>query len=102
MKINFWKKEKSLQKKSFIYYIKLYWDIAVLVVLISSVASFSFGYYLFNQINKEMVVSMNDVAWQDNLVTKDRISKTLEYFSLREQKSSQIIYSASPVVDPSL
>lgn len=101
MKINFLKKENSLQKKSFIYYIKLCWKISVLIVLIFSFSFFVFGYYLFTSINKEVVVSVNDVVGLNSLVTKERINKTLEYFSLREQKSSQILYSASPIVDPS-
>lgn len=102
MKLNFFKKEKSFQKKSFIFYIKLYWDVAILVVFIFVLSFSIFGYYLFTNINKEMIMPTSDVAGQNNLVTKERISKTLEYFSLRDQKSSQIIYSVSPVVDPSL
>ncbi len=102
MKINFSKKEKNFQKKSISFYVNSYWKFAVFGSLAISLSFLVFNYYLFTEINKEMIVSTGDNKEQSNLVTKERINKTLEYFSLREQKSNQILYSASPVVDPSL
>lgn len=101
MKINFFKKEKSFQKKSFLLNANLYWRIIVYGVFLSSLVFFFFSYNLFVDTNKEFV-SSTDLNNQTDLVTKERIDKTLDYFSNREQKSNQILYSFSPVVDPSL
>lgn len=102
MKINFYKREKSFQKKNPISNINLYWKIIVLTTFVVIFVFFFFSYSLFNETNKEFVVSKDNNDRLSNLVTRERIHKTLEYFSLREQKSNQILYSSSPVVDPSL
>ncbi len=102
MKITFTKKEKGFQKKSFIFNVNLYWKIIVLFTFVFSLLFFFFSYQLFVEINKEATVPVSDISAQNNLVTKERIDKTLDYFSSREQKSNQILYSSSPVVDPSL
>lgn len=101
MKINFFKKEKSFQKKSFLLNVNLYWNLIVLGVFLSSLVFFFFSYNLFINTNKEFTES-TDLNLKTNLVTKERIDKTLNYFYEREQKSNQILYSFSPVIDPSL
>jgi hypothetical protein len=102
MKINFPKKEKSFQKISLISNVNLYWKFAVYGTFVMSFAFFFFSYYLFMQTNKELIAPVNNNKEQDGTITKERIDKALEYFFLRGQKSNQILYSSSPVVDPSL
>jgi hypothetical protein len=102
MKINFFKKENSFKKKDFVLNPNLYWKIAVWAALIAILASFFFGYYLFMQTNQGLVSSNNNPSEQIPTVDKDKLGKVLDYFSVREQKSAEILNSPAPVVDPSL
>jgi hypothetical protein len=104
MQIKFFKKEKNFkkEKESFWLNVNLYWRFAVCFMFVVFLLSFLFGYYLFRQINQEPVLSSSDASPQIGTVNKEKMKKVLEYFSLREQKSIQILNSPSPVVDPSL
>ena len=57
---------------------------------------------LFFQINKDPVLEVDGIDSQIETVKKERFEKVLKYFSLREQKSDQILSSPVPVADPSL
>ncbi len=104
MKIRFFKKEKSFKKgkENPWLNINLCWRSAVFFMFVVLFLSFSFGYYLFIQTNKEPVLSPVAASPEVETVKKERIEKVLEYFSKREQKSNQILNSPAPVVDPSL
>ncbi|MFA6077083.1 MAG: hypothetical protein WC735_03345 [Candidatus Paceibacterota bacterium] len=104
MKIKFLKKEKSFKKKkeNLLLNINFYWQLAVLFIFVVILLSSFFGYYLFTQTNKELVLSTVDVIPEVETVKKERIEKVLEYFSRREQKSDKILNSPAPVIDPSL
>ena len=103
MKIKFFKREKNFSKKESLWLnINLYWELAVCFMFVMTALAVFFGYYLFMQINKEPVMPLNSGGEQVETVKKERIEKTLEYFSLRKQKSDQILNSPSSVIDPSL
>lgn len=101
MQIKFFKKEKNFKKENSPFSLNFYWELTVCFVFVATLLSFFFGYYLFMQINKEPVLSVGDISGQVVTVKKERIEKVLEYFSLRKEKSNQIINSGS-VIDPSL
>ncbi len=104
MKIKFFKKEKNFKKEKASLWsnINLYWKLTVLFMFVVVLLSFFFGYNLFRRISKEPVLSTDDIGGQVETVKKERIEKVLEYFSLRKQKSTQILNSPAPIVDPSL
>jgi len=101
MQIKFFKIKKSFKKHGLTFKPDFYWQLIVLTVFILVLASFLFGYYLFMQINKESVLSIESIGRQET-IKKERLKKVLEYFSLREKKSIKILNSPAPVVDPSL
>ena len=103
MKIIFFKrKEKNFEKENLALNINFYWKLAVSFMFIAILAFSFFGYYLLKKINKEFVAPTRESGGQIKTVKKERIDKALEYFSLREQKSNQILNLPSPVSDPSL
>lgn len=78
------------------------WKIILYVAFVIILGSFVFGFNLFMQTNKEFVASVANTGEQIKIVKKERIQKVLEYFSLREKKSVEILNSPLPIVDPSL
>ncbi|MBI3306006.1 hypothetical protein HYZ82_02630 [Candidatus Nomurabacteria bacterium] len=102
MEITLFKKEHKFAKGERRLRIKFFWKLAVLFMLTVAVFSAFLGYYLFKQVNKEVVVNEADVISQTETVKKERIEKSLEHFNLREEKSNQILNSPAPVIDPSL
>ena|SRR3989344_7251467 len=100
--IKFFKREKHFKKKSGEVNIDLYWSFIFYTGFFLTLAAFAFGLYLFGRINKELILSADGISGQFQTIKKERIEKALEYFSLRKQKSSQILNSPAPVVDPSL
>lgn len=104
MKIKLFKKEKSFKKKkeSLWLDINFYWKLAILFMFLAIALSCVFGYYFFTQTNKEFVISSNTSSGRAEIFNKERIEKVLEYFSLREEKSTEILNSSVSAVDPSL
>lgn len=102
MEIKFFKKDKNFKKKSSEINPDSCWVFIFYIGFFLTLAAFAFGFYLFTQINRKPVLSTSGANKQVETVEKDRIKKVLEYFSLREQKSDQILNSPSPIVDPSL
>jgi len=100
--IKFFKKEKDWKKASSWLSVNFFWNLAVGLMAVAILLSFYFGYYLFMRINQESILSASEVSGQIENVKKERIEKVLEYFSLRRQKSNQILNSSSPIIDPSL
>lgn len=102
MKINLFKKEKSFKKERFHFSPNALWELILCFAAITIVAGFVFGFNLFLQVNKEFVPSTENVQGQIRIVKQADIQNVLDYFSLREKKSTEIINSPSPLVDPSL
>jgi uncharacterized protein (DUF2062 family) len=99
--MKFFKKEKKLKKESSGLNLNSYWQTAVCSLFVVVILLSIFGYSLFMSINKEPAV-IGGESGKVETVKKERISNVLEYFSLREQKSSEIFNSPAPIVDPSL
>ena len=102
MKIPFFKKTNNFKRKSSGINPNFYWELMVFITFVLIILSFLFGYHLFNQINQETAVPAVGDSNQVGTVNTARIKEVLNYFSLREQKSTQILNSPAPVVDPSL
>jgi len=100
----FLKKEKTWtkEKENFWLNINFYWKFTVCFLFAVILFSSFFGYYLFMQINKEPVLSLSGTSPKVETVKKERMEKVLEYFSIRKQKSNQILNYPAPVSDPSL
>ena len=102
MKIEILKIKKSFKKGGFHTNPNISWEFILCMALIVVLASFIFGFYLFKQINEEFVVPITNTDGQIEMVKKERIEKVLDYFSEREKKSTEILNSPAPIVDPSL
>lgn len=107
MKTEIFKIKKSLKKGVFHVNPNIGWGLTLSLAFILILLFFIFGFYLFTQTDKELTLLSTQIAettpkGQIKIVTKEQIEKVLEYFSAREKKSTQILNSYSPVVDPSL
>lgn len=96
-KKNLLKEKKSIEKPDF------FWKIALISCFVLILASFAFGFYLFNQIDQGSTLDNSVASTAPNTPDDlNRLKNTLQNFSDKENKSAQIINSPSPVVDPSL
>ena len=102
MKIKIFKNKKSFKKGGFHTNPDNWWEIVLVIALIVVLALFVLGFYLFRKTNKELTVPEPENNEQIETVTRERIEKALEYFSEREKKSTEILNSPSPIIDPSL
>lgn len=102
MKIKFFKQEQSFKKKNFQPNAELFWRIAIIATFVIILLSFYFGYNLFVQTNKDTTASISPESGQVPMVSMDRMTKVLDFFTQKAQKSFQILNSSVPVVDPSL
>jgi hypothetical protein len=102
MKFNFFKRENSLKKKDFSFNANLYWKLVLSCTIVIIIFSFFFGHYLFVKINQEPTIPVANDGGQVPTVKEDDIAKVLNYFSDKEKKSTDILNSPAPVVDPSL
>jgi len=101
MKIKFFKKKKKFKKGGLIIKPDLCWIYIICVVFIIIIISCTFGFYLFAEINKEPTLPVVNTGEQ-GIIKKERIDEVLEYFKEREDKSTEILNSPSPIVDPSM
>ena len=104
MKFFKFKKQKNYKKvkEGVLLHTHRYWEAAVFCMCGVTLLSILFGYYLFMGINQDSTSTTGNVPPQNETIKKERIDKVLEYFSMREQKSNQILNSAAPVADPSV
>jgi hypothetical protein len=101
MKIEFFKKENDFKKKDFTFNPNLYWELILLVTFVLIASSFFFGRYLFEQVNQVSSTPQTNDASQVPTVDKNRVQKVLNYFSERQQESTEILNKPASVVDPS-
>lgn len=102
MEIKIFKIRKSFKKGGPHTNPDVYWNILQGVALVIVLGAFIFGFLLSKKINQELILSTENINQQAETISKERIDQALEYFSLRKQKSDQILNSPSPVIDPSL
>jgi hypothetical protein len=102
MKIKIFKNKKSFKKGGLHTNPDIFWDILQGLSLLLIISSFVFGFYLFTQTNQESILPVTNTDEQVPTVNINNIKEVLKYFSLREEKSNQILNSPSGVIDPSL
>lgn len=101
MKLNF-KLKKSFKKESFSVNPNTYFRFVVAIAFGVVLVGFGLGFYTFKEFGTESIEKVYKSNDSVELSKKEKIEKVLEYFSVREQKSVEIINSPAPVVDPSL
>ena len=102
MKIEFFKKRRNFKKGGISSGPDFFWNILLLIALLIILTSFVLGFILFRQVNKEPILSLEDINEKSQTLDKEKLEKVLEYFSDRKNKSTDILNSPSPIVDPSL
>jgi hypothetical protein len=103
MKINFLKikKQKKFKKQSFDISVNFYWEFLLFVSLALIILAFVFGIYLFLKINKDFIAPEIKTSGQIEKVKQTRVRNILDYFTEKEIKSTSILNSPSPIIDPS-
>jgi len=81
---------------------ELFWELLLFMAFSIILASCVFGFFLFIQIDKGSMAEQVDTNTGTQTINSERINKVLEHFSTRAEKSTQIINSPSPIIDPSL
>jgi hypothetical protein len=100
--LNFLKKNKSLKKENFQINFQFYWTLLLIILVIAILFASFLGYYLFTKASDEKEVSEESIIIkQQEIIKKERIDKVLEYFLEKEKKSSDILNSGVPIIDPS-
>ncbi|MEX2052081.1 MAG: hypothetical protein WD991_00075 [Candidatus Paceibacterota bacterium] len=102
MQIKFSKKKKILHKGTVHINPDIYWQMICLSALTLAVLGCVFGFYLFTKVNKDFISLGEEDANTAEKVKKERLDSALEYFQERKERSSDILSSPSPIVDPSL
>ena len=102
MKIKLFKIKKNYRKEVFKINPNTYWKVLVIFSGFLMIISFIFAYNLFRQTNKEDVPVVVNNTQKIGDKEEEKIKNALDYFSLRAQKSAEILNSPSTVVDPSL
>jgi hypothetical protein len=102
MKIKIFKNKKKFKKGGFHANPNIGWEIILYITLCLAAFALVSGAYLFMRTNREPLAPVVGSGSHIKIVKKDRIGKVLQYFSLREKKSAEILKSPPPFIDPSL
>ena len=102
MKINFFTVQKKFKKESFTIDPNVYWKFVIFLAFIVIFVSFGFSFYLFKDVKTEVNIKTGEYINNNKITKKESIEKVLEYFSIREKKSKDIINSELHIIDPSL
>ncbi len=102
MDLKIFKKKKSFIKENYSTDPNIYWRFILCFIFICIFGVFFFGWYFFTKTNKEINVSIPNTNMPVEIISKDKIKEVLEYFSMKEKKSVEIINSFSSMIDPSL
>ena len=97
----FKKKEKTFKKHEIYGRPDVYWELAVFMVTLCIILAAIFGYYVFQNVNKESNTRNQDRSVK-KIIDRNRLSKTLEYFDARKDRSVEILQTPPTVVDPSI
>jgi len=103
MKINFLKtkKQKKFKKQNFDINVNFYWRFLLFISLALIIVAFVFNTYLFLKINGDFVAPEIKTSGQIEKVKQIRVKNVLDYFTGKETKSTSILNSPSPIIDPS-
>jgi hypothetical protein len=101
IKQKIFRKRKKIRGKVLQLNPDVYWLAVLYGMFVIFIASCFFGYYLFLKSSEESK-SLPNKSLLAEKIKKERLEKTLYYFKIREEKSSQIINSPAPIVDPSI
>ena len=102
MKITIFKKKKSFKKGGFHTNPNIGWQIIIVLVFTVVLAFFAYGFYLFLVTSEKFEMPLATNETREKIIEKERLKKTLEYFTEKATKSSEIINAPAQVVDPSL
>ncbi len=102
MKLEFFKKEKKFRKGGFHTNPDICWEIVLYVAFAVVVGILVYSVFLFKEIDQGFSAEDAELNSESKSVNKAKLDKTLQYFSVREEKAIQILKSPSPIVDPSL
>ena len=98
---NLFKKKKKFKKEKFQINPNLYWRYLLLFAAILIGAAFLFGFFVFESVKRNSLVSPDYSNEREATGQKERIIQMIEYFDDRERKRQEIISSPSAVTDPS-
>ncbi len=99
LNLKFLKFKKKYKKRGARIRPHLYWRYVLIVSFIIVLASFIFGWYLFVDVDKSS--SLPSVVIENfEKAEKERIENILKYFEEKQEKSTDILNSSSPIVDP--
>lgn len=80
----------------------LYWKIILNSAFVLIALFCVFGFYNFSRINKEPTLSQDEVNLKNPSIQGDKIDSVLKYFEDRSIRSSEILVTPIPIIDPSL
>ena len=102
--LNFLKNKNSF-KKSFLKIRdinpNICWQFILCLSFVLIILSFVFNLSFLRKIDKEIIFSDKNIEKKYNL-DKERTEKVLEYFSVREWKTNDILNNKIKIIDPSL
>ncbi len=102
MQIKLLKFKRSFRKSGLKSSPEFLWNMLLLLAFVIISTGAVYGFFLFRKVNIEATPNRGGDVINREAVSKDRINKSLEYFSNRKEKSDKILSLPSPIVDPSL
>ncbi len=101
MKIKFPKTKKNFKKGSHTVNPDFFWQLLLIFAGCMILASFVAGVLVFRNVTNDAAFDDAGTVSKPSMVRKARIDAVLGYFADREKKSTDILNSPSPVIDPS-
>ena len=101
MNLKFFKKKKKFRKGGSGVKPNLYWKYILYVTFFLIIGSFVFGFYFFMKTNEQLTLPTIKTSKKET-IKKERLNDVLKYFTEREKKSTEILNTPSPIIDPSL
>ena len=95
------KRKKKFKKGGSRIKPNLYWKYILYMTFFLILISFVFAFYLFIKTNKELSLPTIKTSKKET-IKEEELDNALDYFKEREKKSTEILNSPSPIVDPSL
>ena len=100
--LEFLKKKKVFKKNNVQPDPNIYWLVIFATGLVLIFMAFAFGLNFFLKINQETSLPVSLENSRLKKISKERINKALEVFTLRKSVSDEILITPSGLVDPSI